>query len=121
MYYSLLTSLRFIFSFFQFLAELYEWCYSHHQKCVIVDAQTPNSDDLQKPRHIAAFLGGLDIARGRYDTPEHPLFSTLKAEHAGDFYQKCVNVSSEVGPRQPWHDIHCMVSLMMTSSAWYVL
>ena len=43
--------------------------YTHHQKCVLVD--TPASETT---RRITAFLGGLDLCAGRYDTPGHTLF-----------------------------------------------
>ncbi|KAK2976790.1 hypothetical protein RJ640_027186, partial [Escallonia rubra] len=48
--------------------------YTHHQKTVIVDA-----DDGHGKRKIIAFVGGLDLAKGRYDTPKHPLFTTFDA------------------------------------------
>ncbi|KAK6115701.1 hypothetical protein DH2020_007970 [Rehmannia glutinosa] len=56
------------------LAPRFEHCliYSHHQKCVIVDTQ-----DHGVNRRITAFLGGLDLCNGRYDTPEHRLFRDL--------------------------------------------
>ena len=85
---------------------LYSTCYSHHQKCIMVDAEHPEDPDR---RRMVAFMGGLDVAQGRYDTPEHPLFSTLQTKHQADFYQNCVTVPAEMGPRQPWHDIHCKV------------
>ena len=37
--------------------------YTHHQKFVLVDSETENSDD----RHLVAFLGGIDLAKGRYE------------------------------------------------------
>lgn len=44
---------------------------------------------------------------GRYDTPEHPLFSSLQTTHQKDFYQPCEpTVKPNIGPRMPWHDIH---------------
>ena len=62
---------------------------------------------------VVAFVGGLDLTDGRYDTPQHPLFSTLLSKHAApDFYQNCVSVRGEAGPRQPWHDIHRWVGVM---------
>ena len=56
--------------------------YSHHQKSVICDADpcVPGS-----ARRLIAFVGGLDLTGGRYDTPNHELFSTLLDEHDGDF------------------------------------
>ena len=88
------------------ISQASEWCYSHHQKCIIVDADHPKDPER---RSIVAYIGGLDLAKGRYDTPDHPLFSTIKTAHKGDFYQNCVKVSDKMGPRQPWHDIHCKV------------
>ena len=41
----------------------------------------------QIKRQIVAFIGGLDITDGRYDSPEFPLFKTLKTHHKGDFYR----------------------------------
>ena len=80
--------------------------YTHHQKTVICDAPY-ESDDLFQ---VVAFIGGLDITDGRYDTPEFHLFKTLKTVHKGDFYNNCILAPDEnVGPRQPWHDIHAKV------------
>ena len=82
--------------------------YTHHQKSVIVDASCPHQPDGR--RRLVAFVGGLDLTNGRYDNPDHPLFSTLKTDHVEDFNN--ANVPSAVvgeGPREPWHDIHCRV------------
>lgn len=57
-----------------------ETIYSHHQKTVIVDA------DAGVKRRIMAFVGGLDLCEGRYDTPEHSLFSTLNTLHKDDYH-----------------------------------
>ena len=82
-------------------------CYTHHQKTIVTDA---SSKDDSESRRLIAFVGGLDITDGRYDTPEFPLFSTLNTLHAGDFYQNCTpGASQATGPRQPWHDIHAKV------------
>ncbi|ROT66238.1 uncharacterized protein [Penaeus vannamei] len=89
-------------SFFQ--DQFAQTCYTHHQKTVILDVPPEEGEDL--PR-LQAFIGGLDITDGRYDTPEHELFKTLTTVHVGDFYNGCATTTSEVGPRQPWHDIHC--------------
>ena len=40
---------------------------------------------------------------------QHPLFRSLRDDFKGDFYTKCFHLSSENGPRQPWHDIHSAV------------
>lgn len=80
--------------------------YTHHQKCVIVDAPIEEEDER---RRLVAFVGGLDLTDGRWDTPEHPLYRTLGKEHACDFYNGCCSSTARVGPRQPWHDIHARV------------
>ena len=56
--------------------------YTHHQKTVICD--TDAGDGMKR---LVAFVGGIDLTDGRYDTPEFHLFSTLRTLHAGDFYQ----------------------------------
>ena len=59
---------------------------------------------------VMAFVGGLDITDGRFDTPEFPLFSTLLTKHLGDFYSNCyIGATENSGPRQPWHDIHAKI------------
>lgn len=79
----------------------------HHQKCVIVDAAAPGDDDK---RRIVAFVGGIDLTDGRWDTPAHELYKTLPLEHSKDFYNGTApSTSLPYGPRQPWHDIHMYV------------
>ena len=56
---------------------------SHHQKIVVID------DAL-------AFAGGLDIARCRWDTPEHAIDSPLRRDSDGK-------------PYAPFHDVQAMV------------
>ena len=44
---------------------------------------------------------------GRWDTPNHELFSTLMHEHDLDFMNTFLKKpKSKEGPRQAWHDIH---------------
>ena len=69
--------------------EFVSTCYAHHQKNVIVDGPGVRFEDESK-RTVVAFVGGLDITDGRYDSLEFPLWSTLQTIHAGDFYQNCV-------------------------------
>ena len=59
-------------------------CYTHHQKTVICD-----EEDANGKFNVIAFIGGLDITTGRYDTPEFPLFKTLQTVHKDDFRNKC--------------------------------
>ena len=91
----------------QFVSTLY----THHQKTVICDADL--GDDSGR-RRLVGFVGGIDITDGRYDNPQYPLFRTLFSLHAGDFYQNCtVGVDKTCGPRQPWHDIHAKVRILV--------
>ncbi|XP_050384992.1 phospholipase D gamma 1-like [Argentina anserina] len=75
--------------------------YTHHQKTVIVDA-----DAGHNRRKILAFVGGLDLCDGRYDTPNHDLFKTLKTEHKDDYHNPTYTGSTAGCPREPWHDLH---------------
>lgn len=43
-------------------------------------------------RRIVAFVGGLDLCDGRYDTPQHPLFRTLLTVHKDDFHNPTFTV-----------------------------
>lgn len=82
--------------------------YTHHQKMVVCDAEDPYAPDGR--RKLVAYVGGLDLTGGRYDSPEHNLFSTLKTDHLGDFRNSnAKETPPTVGPREPWHDIHSRV------------
>ncbi|KAK7367245.1 hypothetical protein VNO80_09254 [Phaseolus coccineus] len=77
--------------------------FTHHQKCVIVDTQAMGNN-----RKITAFIGGLDMCDGRYDTPEHRLFRNLDTVFSGDFHNPTFPTGTRA-PRQPWHDLHCRI------------
>jgi phospholipase D1/2 len=78
--------------------------FTHHQKFILCDSECENG------KRIVGYIGGLDITNGRWDTPNHELFSTLKNEHKDDFYNNFVpDAKKDEGPRQPWHDIHLKV------------
>ncbi|XP_043711628.1 phospholipase D delta-like isoform X2 [Telopea speciosissima] len=77
--------------------------FTHHQKCIILDTQATGNN-----RKITAFIGGLDLCDGRYDTPQHRLFSDLDSVFANDFHNPTFP-SRARGPRQPWHDLHCKI------------
>ncbi|KAI3734422.1 hypothetical protein L6452_13890 [Arctium lappa] len=77
--------------------------YTHHQKCVIVDTQAHGNN-----RKISAFIGGLDLCDGRYDTPEHRLFRDLDTVFENDFHNPTFTAGTKA-PRQPWHDLHCKI------------
>ena len=55
--------------------------YTHHQKCIILDAPSRTSE----ARRLVAYVGGLDLTGGRWDSPQHHLFETLLNEHREDF------------------------------------
>ncbi|CAN6452106.1 unnamed protein product [Victoria cruziana] len=76
--------------------------YTHHQKSVVLD-----SDAGSGKRKVIAFLGGLDLCRGRYDTPDHPLFRTSEV-HKEDYHNPTFPEGISA-PRQPWHDLHCKI------------
>ncbi|CAL4991323.1 unnamed protein product [Urochloa decumbens] len=102
-----------------FAQGLKTFAFSHHQKSVIVEVPGGGGDSGR--RRIAAFVGGLDLTKGRYDTPEHSLFRTLNAAHSSnDFYQGNIPGADIAagGPREPWHDIHCKIE---GPAAWDVL
>lgn len=77
--------------------------FTHHQKCVIVDTQASGNN-----RKITAFIGGLDLCDGRYDTPEHRLFRDLSTVFQDDYHNPTFSTGMR-GPRQPWHDLHCKI------------
>ncbi|XP_057530324.1 phospholipase D delta isoform X2 [Amaranthus tricolor] len=82
--------------------------FTHHQKCVLVDTQAYGNN-----RKITAFLGGIDLCDGRYDTPEHRLFHDLDTAFKDDFHNptfprwKKATKWKEFGLRKKmshWHD-----------------
>ncbi|OVA00150.1 C2 calcium-dependent membrane targeting [Macleaya cordata] len=78
--------------------------YTHHQKTVIVDA-----DAGKNRRKIIAFVGGLDLCDGRYDTPKHFLFKTLNTLHKDDYHNPTFTGPTAGCPREPWHDMHSKI------------
>nr|VDD23895.1 unnamed protein product [Brassica oleracea] len=78
--------------------------YTHHQKTLIVDADAGGNR-----RKIVAFVGGLDLCDGRYDTPQHPLFRTLQTDHKGDYHNPTFTGNLSGCPREPWHDLHSKI------------
>ncbi|KAI6706737.1 hypothetical protein NL676_009699 [Syzygium grande] len=78
--------------------------YTHHQKTVIVDADARNNR-----RKIIAFVGGLDLCDGRYDTPQHPVFRTLQTVHKDDYHNPTFSGNTAGAPREPWHDLHSKI------------
>ncbi|KAJ4841615.1 hypothetical protein Tsubulata_004906 [Turnera subulata] len=86
-------------------AQIVGTIFTHHQKCVLVDTQASGNN-----RKITAFIGGLDLCDGRYDTPEHRLFRDLDTVFKDDFHNPtfpvredpAVFVSEENDPEN-WH------------------
>ena len=87
--------------------------WSHHEKLVIIDQRI-------------AFVGGLDLCWGRYDTNKHPVTEKDNEKHlyyypGSDYVNErdtdmCnvdrferEQVSRNKKPRMPWHDVHTMV------------
>eukprot|EP00727_Mastigamoeba_balamuthi_P000011 m51a1_g10006 putative phospholipase d beta 1-like (773) ;mRNA; r:90464-94179 len=92
--------------------------WTHHQKSVVCDCAPACAGSVCTRRGLVAFVGGLDIARGRWDSPDHPLFGSLQGAHRGDFYNRCGIADEELGPREPWHDTCASVQ---GEAAWDVL
>eukprot|EP01053_Blabericola_migrator_P000064 Blabericola_migrator_1__63@NODE_1015_length_5700_cov_454_708148_g697_i0_p1_GENE_NODE_1015_length_5700_cov_454_708148_g697_i0NODE_1015_length_5700_cov_454_708148_g697_i0_p1_ORF_typecomplete_len841_score131_67PLDc_2/PF13091_6/19PLDc_2/PF13091_6/2_7e19PLDc/PF00614_22/4e03PLDc/PF00614_22/4_1e03PLDc/PF00614_22/3_2e08PLDc/PF00614_22/4_4e07PLD_C/PF12357_8/9_3e14_NODE_1015_length_5700_cov_454_708148_g697_i031375659 len=90
--------------------------FTHHQKIVLCDVENPVQPTGK--RIMCAYVGGLDLTGGRYDTARHELFSTLNTAHYEDFYNGCLlEANNECGPREPWHDVH---SRVLGPAAWDV-
>ena len=87
--------------------------WSHHEKLVIIDQKM-------------AFVGGLDLCYGRYDTNNHPIVEEENENHTyyypgydyanerkvdfhdlDKFYKEQLDRNSL--PRMAWHDVHTMV------------
>jgi len=67
----------------------------HHEKLVLIDPECP--------AHTVAFTGGFDVAKGRYDGPDHMLASAYKT--SGE-----AAVPEHVKRAQLlWHDLQMMV------------
>ncbi|AFN84088.1 phospholipase D [Encephalitozoon romaleae SJ-2008] len=73
--------------------------WTHHEKIVAIDQRI-------------AYVGGIDLAPGRYDTQDHTLFST---EWWPEGLGRCgeEKAMADVDPprifRMPWHDVQCKV------------
>jgi phospholipase D1/2 len=64
--------------------------------------------DGTRARIVKAFVGGLDLTQGRYDTPEHPLYPPDN-RFQDDFRQPSYDCENGAKPKQPWQDIHCSI------------
>eukprot|EP01094_Clydonella_sp_ATCC50884_P025320 TRINITY_DN660_c1_g1_i1.p1 TRINITY_DN660_c1_g1~~TRINITY_DN660_c1_g1_i1.p1 ORF type:complete len:818 (+),score=198.65 TRINITY_DN660_c1_g1_i1:184-2454(+) len=84
--------------------------WSHHQKSLVVD-------------DCVAYVGGLDLCYGRWDTSEHTLVDagTTQRWPGKDYYNPFHNELDQVDqpwedatdrstkPRMPWHDVHLKI------------
>ncbi|KAM0024169.1 putative protein kinase CAMK-CDPK family [Helianthus debilis subsp. tardiflorus] len=61
-------------------------------------------------KEFLAFVGGLDLCDGRYDSPHHPLFRTLSPVHAYDFRNPTFTGTLAGCPREQWHDMHSKIN-----------
>ncbi len=102
--------------------------FSHHQKFLVCDSPDLDVRLQRGGMFMRAFLGGLDLTQGRFDTPDHEI-----EEAAGgrtwrapvgwqnpppdDWYNAEFSGNGTL-PRQPWHDIYCR---MDGPSAWDVV
>jgi phospholipase D1/2 len=95
-----------------------EFLWSHHSKLICID-------------NTIAFLGGLDMCYGRWDTQEHGLTDLSGETWPGIDYSNVrikdfVNVSEwekdsikrESVPRMPWHDLGLSVSGVVVKDLW---
>lgn len=58
---------------------------------MIIDAPFPEGGQHGAGAlQLMAFVGGLDVTNGRYDTGRHSLFRTLATEHSEDLHQPCI-------------------------------
>lgn len=64
--------------------------FTHHEKVVVIDRKL-------------AFVGGIDLCYGRWDTHAHKL---TDAREDRDYYN-CFHNSKRSEPRLPWHDVAC--------------
>ena len=85
--------------------------WSHHEKLVIID-------------QVVAFVGGIDLTLGRYDTAAHHItdgkapFTFIGKDYQNPLIKDLdINLDVEqdlidrnTTPRMPWHDVHSMVT-----------
>ena len=104
--------------------------YSHHQKFIVCDSPLIQDNEIVPDiLRICAFLGGLDLTKGRFDWREHTILPdepgaeafyqqspTMRGKPHDDWYNAelygledpAVPAGSSAKPdlpRQPWHDV----------------
>ncbi|PRP83108.1 hypothetical protein PROFUN_09787 [Planoprotostelium fungivorum] len=73
---------------------------SHHEKLLLVDAECT--------RHAKAFVGGFDICRGRYDSPNHVI--PKKASAKSDAPEHPHTAPAGLGVGLLWHDLQFLIT-----------
>ena len=91
-------SIRFLPLSLELMVQVVGTLFTHHQKCVLLDTQASGNN-----RKITAFVGGLDLCDGRYDTPEHRLFRDLDTVFANDVHNPTFPVSA-----------YCAITIVIT-------
>ena len=91
--------------------------WTHHQKFLVCDCP-PTATGTK--RGMRAMYGGLDITKGRLDWPAHPhsvsdVGPALQRSWTAGEYTVDEWYNPEFGddqelPRQPWHDVHAMLT-----------
>jgi phospholipase D1/2 len=81
--------------------------FTHHQKAIVMDCDPDSNGSCG----LVAYLGGLDLTRGRYDNEDHSIFQSLHTVHGGDFMQSTIPGADAFSgaPRLPWHDVHAKI------------
>lgn len=80
--------------------------WSHHQKTIVIDG-------------AVAYVGGIDLCAGRWDTPQHSVYADPAVFADVDFYNPQLSADQAFDkegaarrntyPRMPWHDVHLRV------------
>ena len=94
-----------------------EFLWAHHEKLVCIDQEV-------------AFLGGFDLAYGRWDNSHHSLFDSDKLTWPGIDYYNCYiqdfedvqrvkrdSINRQQTPRMPWHDVGVRVTGKVAADA----
>ncbi|CAH8260057.1 unnamed protein product [Arabidopsis lyrata] len=69
------------------------------QTSKMVDYILEVSNPMKQHFEVTAFIGGIDLCDGRYDTPD------LETVFKDDFHNPTFPAGTK-DPKQPWHDLH---------------
>jgi phospholipase D1/2 len=78
---------------------------SQHQKFVVMDAPAPQG----ARREMKVFFGGLDLTKGRFDWPAHPIDDPHHTFKPFDDWYNPEFDGNAAMCRQPWHDIYAQL------------